>query len=298
MIIGIDIGGTKCAVVAADDQGKMGRVIRFPTTKVHDTLAAIVAAVRELGPDGRQVFGIACGGPLDAKAGVVLSPPNLPDWDRIAICQLLQERFGGRAYLMNDANACALAEWQYGAGKGTHNMAFLTHGTGMGGGLILNGALYEGSSGDAGELGHVRLAENGPVGYHKAGSFEGFCSGSGIAQLAAGRLPGVDKPSAKDVAEAAERGVPEALAIMTESGRYLGRALAILIDIINPEVIVLGSIYTRSGHLLESAMRAELEREALPNALAACRIVPAALGENTGCMSAIAVAAYRAKDNA
>ena len=98
MIIGIDIGGTKCAVVAADDQGNMGRVIRFPTTNVHDTLAAIFAAVHDLRPDGQQTFGIACGGPLDAKAGVVLSPPNLPDWDRIAICQLLQERFGGRAY--------------------------------------------------------------------------------------------------------------------------------------------------------------------------------------------------------
>jgi glucokinase len=297
MIIGIDIGGTHCAVVAADEQGKMGRSIHFPTTKVQDTLDKILAAVEELGPDGTQSFGIACGGPLDVRAGLILSPPNLPDWDRIPICQLLRERFGGQAYLMNDANACALAEWQYGAGKGARNMAFLTHGTGMGGGLIINGALYEGSSGDAGELGHIRLAENGPVGYHKAGSFEGFCSGGGIAQLASGRLPGIAKPSAKEVAEAADRGVPEALAIMDESGRYLGRALAILIDILNPELIVLGSIYTRSGHLLERAMRAELAREALPSALAACRILPAALGENTGCMSAIAVAAYRSREN-
>ncbi len=152
--------------------------------------------------------------------------------------------------------------------------------------------LYEGASGDAGEVGHIRLAPKGPVGYGKAGSFEGFCSGGGIAQLAANRLPGIPHPTAKDVAMAAANGMPQAINVLRESGRYLGQALAIIIDCFNPEVIVLGSIYTRSGQYLEASMREELQKEALPSALAACRIVPAGLGESLGIMSAIAVATY------
>lgn len=292
-IIGVDIGGTKCALVKADAEGRVEREMRFGTTDVSGTLANIYAAVSELGPGASPVFGIACGGPLDAERGVILSPPNLPGWDGIAIVSELESRFGGRGYLMNDANACALAEWQFGAGRGTRNMVYLTHGTGMGAGLILDGRLYEGTTGDAGEVGHVRLAPEGPVGYGKAGSFEGFCSGGGLSRLAAGRIAGHGRLSAKELAELANAGNAEALAVWEESGRYLGRALSLLIDILNPEVIVLGSLYMRSGRLLESAMREELERETLAGPLRACRIVAAELGESTGVMSAIAVARYR-----
>lgn len=292
-IIGVDIGGTKCALVKADAAGRVLRETRFGTTDVSGTLANIYAAVSELEPGASPVFGIACGGPLDAERGVILSPPNLPGWDGIAVVSELESRFGGRGYLMNDANACALAEWQFGAGRGTRNMVYLTHGTGMGAGLILDGRLYEGTTGDAGEVGHVRLAPEGPVGYGKAGSFEGFCSGGGLSRLAAGRVVGHGALSAKELAELANAGNAEALAVWEESGRYLGRALSLLIDILNPEVIVLGSLYMRSGHLLESAMREELSRETLAEPLKACRIVAAELGESTGVMSAIAVARYR-----
>lgn len=292
-IIGVDIGGTKCALVKADAAGRVLRETRFGTTDVSGTLANIYAAVSELEPGASPVFGIACGGPLDAARGVILSPPNLSGWDGIAIVSELESRFGGRGYLMNDANACALAEWQFGAGRGTRNMVYLTHGTGMGAGLILDGRLYEGTTGDAGEVGHVRLAPEGPVGYGKAGSFEGFCGGGGLSRLAAGRVAGHGALSAKELAELANAGNAEALAVWEESGRYLGRALSLLIDILNPEVIVLGSLYMRSGHLLESAMREELLRETLAGPLKACRIVAAELGESTGVMSAIAVARYR-----
>ena len=292
-IIGIDIGGTKCTLAKADMTGQiLSEPIQFATTNVHATLAEIYAIVDSLKPGDSPVFGIACGGPLDSAKGVVLSPPNLPGWDHIEIVNELTSRFGGTGYLMNDANACALAEWQFGAGKGARHMVYLTHGTGMGGGLILNGQLYEGASGDAGEVGHIRLAPTGPVGYGKAGSFEGFCSGGGIAQLAQNRLPGIPHPTAKDVAMAAANGMPQAINVLRESGRYLGKALAIIIDCFNPEVIVLGSIYTRSGQWLEASMIEELKKEALPSALAACRIVPAGLGESLGIMSAIAVATY------
>jgi len=292
MIIGIDIGGTKCAIAKADDSGNILESERFQTTGLQGTLEAIFRITDRLLQGGNAVFGISCGGPLDSRKGVIQSPPNLPGWDDVHITEMLTNRFGGRAFLMNDANAGALAEWQFGAGRGVQSMVFLTHGTGMGGGLILDGRLYEGASGDAGEIGHVRMAEDGPVGYGKPGSFEGFCSGGGIAKLAKGRIPGILNPTAQQVAEAAEQGMPEAIAIMEESGAWLGRGLAILMDILNPEMIVLGSIYTRSGHLLEKAMRRELEREALPSALRACQIVPAQLGEKTGITAAVAVATY------
>jgi len=290
MLIGIDIGGTKCEVARADDNGVLQDSRRFPTTAPADTQARIMEAVQQLSPDDAPIFGVSCGGPMDAQRGIILSPPNLPGWDQVPICAMLTQRFGGRARLMNDANAGALAGWKFGAGRGTRNMVFLTHGTGMGAGLILNGQLYEGTTGDAGEVGHVRMAPDGPLGYNKHGSFEGFCSGAGLARLAKGRIPQMPSPTAQQLAEAAMNGNCHARKIFEESGRQLGRFLALLVDIHNPEAIVLGSIYVKSGNLLEQAMREELAREALPAPLAACRILPAQLGEKTGIIAAIAVA--------
>jgi glucokinase len=247
------------------------------------------------------IFGISCGGPLDAARGIILSPPNLqPSWHGVEIARIITQRFGGRAMLMNDANACALAEWRFGAGRGCHNMVFLTSGTGMGAGLILNGKLYDGASGDAGEVGHMRLATDGPVGFGKAGSFEGFCSGGGIARLAiaAARRHGSQPAwlevdggtSTKRVAEAARSGDPIATEVMNEAGRRLGQAAAILIDVLNPERIVIGGHFPKTRDLLEPAMRASLTAEALPHSLKACRIVAAELGETIGSHGAIAVA--------
>lgn len=134
-------------------------------------------------PDEICGIGISCGGPLDAERGIIQTPPNLPLWKDVPICAILEQQFCIPTRLQNDANACALAEWRFGAGRGTKNMMFITFGTGFGAGLILNGQLYSGTNGNAGEIGHIRLAEYGPSGYGKIGSYEGFCSGSGIAQI-------------------------------------------------------------------------------------------------------------------
>jgi glucokinase len=241
---------------------------------------------------------------LDSQRGVILSPPNLPGWDEVHITHELTGRFGGAAYLMNDANACALAEWQMGAGRGTRNMVFLTFGTGMGSGLIIDGRLYEGTSGDAGEVGHIRLAEQGPEGYGKVGSFEGFCSGGGIARLVqqTARAQGtklsflrgpLEDVTAADVAAAAAGGDAFARGIFAEVGRRLGQGLAIIIDILNPQMIVIGSIYARCRELLEPSMMEVLVKEALPQALGPCRILPAALGEDIGDWAAVTIALYR-----
>ncbi|MBC7369389.1 MAG: ROK family protein [Undibacterium sp.] len=305
-IIGIDIGGTKCAISVPEGAERVREVARFATMDVQGTLARIYAEVAALRPTKDTLFGVSCGGPLDARSGLILSPPNLPGWDRIAICAELTGRFGGRAFLMNDANACALAEWQFGAGKGCRHMIFLTMGTGMGSGLILDGRLYEGANGNAGEVGHLRLAAEGPVGYGKIGSFEGFCSGGGIAQIARRRMgefggPSVlkgktaDELTARLVGEAAAAGDELALEIWRGVGERLGEALAMLVDVLNPERIVIGSIYARCERFIAPAMKEALAREALPGSVRSCEILPAVLGDEIGSYAAVAVARYHAR---
>lgn len=302
-LIGIDLGGTKCAVSIADGERGVREVARFPTARPQETIERIFAEIEKLDPGASPRIGISCGGPLDAGAGLILSPPNMRGWDRIPICELVTKKFGGSAHLMNDANACALAEWHEGAGQGVRNLIFLTMGTGMGAGLILDGRLYEGATGDAGEVGHLRLSGRGPIGFGKAGSFEGWCSGGGIAQLARERTATFTGESslrkqaqvgltAQDIGAAARAGDALALAIWEEVGTRLGEGIALLVDILNPERIVIGSIFARCGEFIIPAMQSALEREALEPSVRACRIVPASLGETIGSHAAIAIARY------
>lgn len=304
--IGVDIGGTKCAVVRADERGKILEKTRFDTVGRDETLSKIYDAVNALKTPSVASIGISCGGPLDSSRGMILSPPNLPGWINIPIVEIMKEKTGLPAALCNDANACALAEWKFGAGRGTKNMVFLTAGTGMGAGLILDGHLYSGTCDMAGEVGHLRLAPRGPVGFGKAGSFEGFCSGGGIGRLARaeaekamkkGVYPAycksraeLDGVSAKSVAEAADAGDETAIRVYKKSGAMLGRALAVIIDIINPEMIVIGSVFQRSGHLLRTEMERTLKKEAIGYSLDVCRVVPAELGDSIGDVAAVTVA--------
>ena len=317
MLLGFDIGGTKSAVVLGSKKkdGDIDLVEKrvLPTDKpVQEMIEALFTTAESMlensgiKKETLHGIGISCGGPLSNTKGLILSPPNLPGWDHIPIVEITEKRFGIKTILQNDANACAVAEWKYGAGKGFSNLIFLTFGTGMGAGLILNGALYSGPTDLAGEVGHLRLANNGPVGFGKAGSFEGFCSGGGIAQLAQTKtreklqlgekvafcknIQDLHSLTAKTVAEAALAGDPLAIDIYKTCGQYLGRGLSLLIDILNPELIILGSIYGRAQTLIEPYMRAVISEEAIPASYQACRIVPAALGENIGDYAALALA--------
>ena len=320
--IGIDIGGTKCSVVSADpscvtlDPKKDFLTKRVFETDVFDynkMIGQFCECVDEIleshaGTDDELIgIGISCGGPLDSKRGIIQCPPNLPGWDDVHICDTLREKYGCKVVLENDANACGVAEWRFGAAKGCKNVIFLTFGTGLGAGLILDGKLYSGTNDMAGEVGHVRLFDYGPVGYGKAGSWEGFCSGGGIAQLAKMKLtealqqnalPGwcptaadMESVTAKTVALAAQEGDALAQEIYKESGRALGRGLSILIDILNPEVIVIGSIYQRAEHLLAPSAQEEIRRNALWRSAEVCKIVPAKLADGIGDYAAIALIA-------
>jgi glucokinase len=317
--IGLDIGGTKCAVVIGDGNFTILRKIFFETRTdrrgyveiLEEFKSHIDTLLLEFPIERLKRIGISCGGPLDSVKGEIYSPPNLPGWDNVPIIKIFEEAYGVPAAIQNDANACALAEWLMGAGKGTQNMIFLTFGTGMGSGLILNGNLYAGTNDLGGEVGHMRLAETGPVGFGKSGSFEGFCSGGGIAQLAKSivleRLTNnipvgfcpipelADNLDAKSVAIAAQKGDETALEIIRISGEYLGRGLAILIDVLNPQCIVIGSIYSRNENLFRPHIDRILEQEAIPLSLKVCKIVPAALGDTIGDYAALCVAIYKNK---
>jgi len=296
--IGVDIGGTKCAVVYGDENGNILKKEKFATSNPKDDLAKITELAKKMGE--ADAVGISCGGPLDEEKGIIMSPPNLPGWDDIHITEILEKELGIPAYLCNDANACAVAEWQFGAGRGSKHMAFLTFGTGLGAGLILNGRLYSGAKGMAGEVGHIRLSDFGPVGYGKKGSFEGFCSGGGIAQLAEmmakeKQQMGIEvswakeKITAKTVADAVDSGDELAKEVYEICGEKLGQGLSVLIDILALEKVVIGSIFQRSEDLIRPAMERVIKKEILSQNLD-CRIVPAELGDNIGDYAAIAVA--------
>lgn len=315
--LGFDIGGTKCAVILAQCRGSEMRFYgrrEFPTNHAETPETMILrlceAGRRLLADNGAhmeelQGIGISCGGPLDSAAGVILSPPNLSGWDNVEIVKMAEAYFHAPAGLLNDANAGALAEWRFGAGQGCDSMVFLTLGTGCGAGLILNGELYEGATGNAGECGHIRLERYGPPGYGKCGSMEGFCSGAGIAAL--GKLTGTaymqsgkatsleryikeGTLTAKIIADKAREQDAAAVEVFRTAGRQLGRGLAVLIDILDIEKIVLGGMYMRCRDLVEEEMLRAIKEECLSVPAQNCRIVPALLNEKIGDYAAIAAA--------
>jgi glucokinase len=313
--IGVDIGGTKTAIVLSSEPPAVLARVEFPTLpdqgperalgliqeNIHQLLQIQGIHKSEIGG-----IGVSCGSPLDRISGVIQAPPNLPTWVDVPITSILQREFDVDCRLENDANAGAVAEYRFGAGQGAQHIVFLTMGTGMGAGIIANGRLYHGASDQAGEIGHVRLTRSGPIGYNKAGSVEGWASGGGMAQWAYREIAAAIKHgettmlaahfhkngllTAKDVAEAAQQGDDLAKRIIRRTGSRLGEALAILVDILNPERIVIGGLALRLGESLLAPARVTMLREALAASASGCQIVPAALGEQIGDIAAICVA--------
>lgn len=300
-IIGLDIGGTKFAVVKGDLQGQVLARSQQPTETqkgFEHTFERICISVEEVLADishaGQKAvaISISIGGPLDIEKGIIYSPPNLPGWDAIPLKDLLGQSFRLPVYVEHDGNAGALAEWRFGAGLGTRNLIFLTMGTGLGGGIILNGQLYRGSSDLAGEVGHMRIAPDGPLAYGKRGSWEGLCAGPAFAALAREMYPNRwgEGTTTPEITQFALAGDADALAVVERVATYLGRGLAILADILNPEMIVIGSMAVRLGETLLAPARRAMEEEALPRTYSACRVVPSALGERIGDIAALCAA--------
>ena len=307
--MGFDIGGTKCAVITATVKNGEIEINNKKVMPTDLSVSPYIMINRMIeAADGMTYgmkidsVGVSCGGPLDSKKGIIMSPPNLKGWNNVCMVEIREKEYGVSGHLQNGGKGCAVAEWKFGAGKGTKNMVFLTFGTGLGAGMILDGKLYSGTNDNAGEVGHIRLDDDGPVGYGKAGSFEGFCSGGGIAQLGKifadkamenGITPSYVKDgdiSSKTIAIAAENGDKTAIEVFKLCGEKLGRGLSVIIDILNPEKIIIGSIFARSRNLLWQYTKDVIDKEALSLAANVCEVVPASLGEQIGDYAAIGVA--------
>lgn len=308
-ILGLDIGGTKTAIVEGTRQAEilqreeLSTVAHLPFA---ETFPRIVAAARRM-IETAKIAGrkpasvsVSIGGPLKIREGILIDPPHLPGWHGIHLKAALEAGFLDLpVFIEHDGNAGALAEFHFGAGKGRtglRHLIFLTFGTGLGAGLIVNGQVLRGATDTAGEVGHLRLAWEGPVGFGKAGSWEGFASGQGLVELAALMFPRrwSQATEIREVVEAMLADDPEALAVAAEAGKWMGRGMALLVDTLNPQMIVLGSLAVALGdRVLEPARRA-LAEEALPQAAAACEVVPAKLGKRIGDVAALMAALYDA----
>jgi glucokinase len=313
-VVGIDLGGTQLRVAVADDRGRLRTVLRRPTEarqgRQH-VIDRIVRTVAEaLDQDGTPrtrvaALGIGMPGPLDPAQGLVISPANLPGFRNVPLNKILTRATGIRSYLHHDAHLAALGEHRRGAARGASELIYITVSTGIGAGLILRNQLYAGAHGVAGEVGHIVVQRGGP--HCRCGNYgcvEAISSGTGIAQAAARLAP--DNPesqlhgrqglTAADVVRAARAGDDLARQILDTAGAYLGVALGTVVNLFNPEVIVLGGSVLKAGSLLTRPMRQSMVESSWAAARKGLRIVPPALGDDVGLIGAVEFARLCAGD--
>jgi glucokinase len=316
-VLGLDIGGTKLAVGVVAADGTVSGFLVEPTRK-HEGYTTVIRRLFDMGHraveiaraegvivDGDDVsaVGISCGGPLDAKNGVLTGPLHLPDWINVPIVDMAHAEFGVPVALENDATAAAYGEYCFGAGRGTSTMVYLTISTGVGGGAVINGQLHRGAAGNGGEYGHIVVRPGGRAGYgRRAGTLEAYASGTAIAQrgaeavaeyAAAGTptsLSDLTVIRAEDVVAAARAGDELATTLWDETTALLSSAIVDLVNILEPDLVVLGGGVTRSGDMLLRPVQEAVLAEAMPPAAAAVRVVLAELGDTVGAVGAGAIA--------
>ncbi len=301
-VIGIDIGGTKTAIVEGTADGFIWHRDAFPTQAdqpydvLVERLRPLLASFVSRGTaEGRKpvAISISVGGPLRIRDAVLINPPHLPGWHGVNLGEAFRPHASGLpVFVEHDGNAGALAEYYFGVGKpypDLQHLIFLTFGTGLGAGFIINGRLLHGASDTAGEVGHWRLANEGPIGFGKHGSWEGFASGRGLVSLASLRYPHrwTMQTPIRDLIDSMLSGDADAVAVATEAGEWMGRGIALLIDALNPEVVALGSLGRVLGDLIIEPAKRIVAIEALPQAAAAVQIVPAILGKQIGDVASI-----------
>jgi len=311
-VLAIDIGGTKFVAAVVSTAGEIiSRQYELtladegPEAVVGRLLESIKDLVRNATPTSvPSAIAIACAGAIDSTAGTVTSSPNLPGWHDVPLREMVREATGIRTILLNDASAAALGEHAFGAGRGVSNLIYITVSTGIGGGIVIGGKLYEGACGAAGEIGHTTIDVNGPhCSCGNVGCLEMLASGKAIAreaqrlisggarscilELAEGELQNV---TAQTVSAAAQRGDATAKAVVAKAAAYLGVGLVNLVNIFNPEMIIVGGGVAKMGDsLLDGARRVVAER-AFQLPARAVRIVPSELGDNAGILGAVAFA--------
>jgi glucokinase len=312
-IIGLDVGGSKTAVVEGTRDGTILQRAEIPThaEQPFDVTFPEIASLVERTIDASsaqkrtvEAISVSIGGPLKIESGEILNPPHLPGWHDVPLSKHLGERFPNLPnYVEHDGNAGALAEFRFGAGASINNvkhLIFLTFGTGLGAGIIVNGSVLRGASDTAGEVGHWRLKETGPVGFSKAGSWEGLASGTAMLQLAQRRFPHKwgKEATVRSFVGAVLDGDLDGLSVVEEIGMWLGRGIALLVDALNPQLVVLGRLASVLGERVLAPLRAELAREALPQAAAAVEVVPCRLGDALGDVASLMAAINQFNDGA
>ncbi len=314
-IVGVDLGGTNIAAGAMPTDGTREIAMRIGPTRADEGSAAVVDRIvrmvedvieqtrAETGAERSDFLGVGIGspGPLDRAKGIIIITPNL-GWKNFPLRDEIGTRVKLPASLDNDANCATFGEWWCGAAKGGRNVIGMTIGTGIGGGLILDGKLYHGSSDAAGEIGHTTIDSTGRR--CKCGNYgclEAYASGPAIAERAREQLQvdgdsilhaivdgDIARITAQTVFEASKRGDPIAIEVVRDTAHFIGVGIANLINVFNPDTVVIAGGVTQAGDQLFDPMRAEVRRRAFKSAVDACRIVPGALPLSAGVVGAIA----------
>jgi glucokinase len=303
-VLALDIGGTKLAAGVVDRSGRVHSFVVIPSEADRgpdEVLPRLFElgrrAVSESGIEWSDVeaVGIGCGGPLDAERGVLIAPPHLPGWRNVPLTALAEQAFERPARLENDATAAAAAEHRYGAGVGVRNMVYLTVSTGVGGGVVVGGRLYHGANGNGGELGHVTVDWHGRPckGCGRRGCLEAYVSGTSIAERA--QEAGLSFATAEEVAAAARAGDEGARAVWDETVEALASGLTSIVNLFEPELVVVGGGVARSGEQLLGPARTWVLEHAMGPAGVAVDIVHAALGDQVGVVGAAAIVYDRAE---
>jgi glucokinase len=303
----VDLGGSQVRVATADDNLQLSGRLEEPTDHSRGPEGVVAQIVRlciqtcaksGVSPADITLLVVGCPGPLDSRQGIVFDPPNLLGWKEVPLRDMLQTALGVPTVIVNDANAAALGEFHFGAGRGTRNLVYLTISTGIGGGVVVDGALLEGTSGSGGELGHMTIDRDGPVcPCGNIGCLEALGSGRAIArrygEALAERYPGVvpDPPAtARDIVRLATQGDSVALEIFDDAARAVGTGVVNCVNIFNPDVVVLGGGVTNAGERLFAPVRDMVQRYALPRPRASVRVLPAELGSDVGLIGAAGLA--------
>ena len=311
-VVGIDIGGTKLATVVADEGGNVLQKVRKPTESEKGPQHAVqlilnmvdevldLARLRRADISG---IGVSCGGPLDTKTGIIYSPPNLPGWDALPLKEMIESEFHIPTIIENDANAGALAEARFGGGRGYDYVLYMTMSTGIGGGIVANGEIYHGANDSAGEVGHQILLPDGPLcGCGQYGCLEALCSGPSIARRAQEAVADqphtrilvladgqIDRVRSEHVLQAAREGDAVAVALVEETAYYMGWGIANLVNILNPQIVLLGTIAVAAGDLLLDPIRRTVTKMAMQRPVETVKIMPAELGDSIGDLAAISL---------
>jgi glucokinase len=305
-VLALDVGGTKLAAGVVGPDGLIVSFQQVPTW-VDEGPVRTVERLLQLGDDVLQAAGtdpadlaatgVGCGGPLDPATGVILGPPGLPGWDGVPLGRQVRDRFGS-AYVENDASAAALAEYRW-AGWGVRRLVYLTVSTGFGGGVVRDGVLFRGAAGQGGEFGHVVIDWHGRrCGCGARGCAVAYVSGTSIAKRAAeavradptSALASLDPITAQDVFEHAQNADRTAVRVWDETTAMLGRAVAVLINVLEPDLVVLGGGVTRAGDLLLGPVREQALAQAMAPAAEVCDVALTRHGDRVGVLGAAAIA--------